>query len=92
MPSFFYVVSSDIGGFGSVSSPLCTDAPPNVREKNGACNFQDHLGRKRKKKGKKNAEFLPLPNVAHLPVLGTLKDEGKKSVKAKPKIRAIAYL
>ena len=69
-------------GFGSVNSPLCTDAPPNVKKKNGACSFQDRLGRKRKKI---NAEFLPLPNVAHLPALGTLKDEGKKKCKSEAK-------
>ena len=34
--------------------------------------------------------FLPLPNVAHLPASGTLKID--KRVIAKPKLRAIARL
>ena len=79
-------------GFGSVNSPLCTDAPPNVKKKTGRVASRTAWAESVKKSVKKNAEFLPLPNVAHLPALGTLKDKGKKSVKAKPKIRAIAYL
>ena len=33
-------------GFGTVNSPLCTDAPPKAKEKHKACNFQNRLSRK----------------------------------------------
>ena len=68
-------------GFGSVNSPLCTDAPPNVKKKTGRVASRTAWA----ESVKKNAEFLPLPNVAHLPALGTLKDEGKKKCKSEAK-------
>ena len=51
----------ELQGFGTVNSPLCTDAPLKAKEKQKASNFQDF------------AEFLPLPNVVHLPASGSLK-------------------
>ena len=52
--------------FGTVNSPLCTAAPPKAKEKHKACNVWA-------KSLENFAEFLPLPNVAHLPASGTLK-------------------